>query len=146
MRTSLLYVLFTSAAIALIYGIIQYGNRLVAPAALPRAWHLEVEGAEEDCAIFPSGEAKLALSQSGETISVTVHLPAEAELHGKLSREGAFRLTGQVPRGRLPDCRRGSLVWEGTATAQVMAGIFTLSGAECKICPSPLRIQGSPER
>lgn len=145
MRASLLYPVFLAAAVGLSYGIIQYGKRLVAPAALPRAWQLTAEGAAGDCPIFPSGSTRLALSQSGETISVTLSPPVAAELHGKLGRDGNFRLAGQVPRGRLLDCRGGKLVWIGTATPQAIAGMLTLSGDACKTCPNPIRLQGNPE-
>ena len=145
MRASLLYPVFLAAAIGLSYGIIQYGKRLVAPAALPKAWQLTAEGEAGNCPIFPSGKARLALSQSGETISVTFPPPMAAELHGKLGRDGIFRLAGQVPRGRLLDCRSGKLVWTGTATPQAMAGLLTLGGDACKICPASVRLQGNPE-
>lgn len=146
MRTSLLYILFTSIAVAMIYGIIRYGNTISAPAALPKAWRLEIEGASEACGVFPAREARLALSQSGETISVRLGLPAEVELHGKLGRDGAFRLAGKVPRRRVAGCVRGEMLWEGTATAQALEGWFSIGGPDCAVCPEPLRILGSPER
>lgn len=145
MRTSLLYILFTSIAVAMIYGIIRYGNTISAPVALPKAWRLEIEGATEACGVFPAREGRLTLSQSGETISVRLKLPAEVELHGKLDRHGVFRLDGKVPRAQIAGCPRGAMLWEGTATAQALDGRFSIGGEGCGICPEPLRIVGSPE-
>src|SRR5262245_37861909 len=121
MRRTALYLLWITAAVGAIYGIIRYGSRLTAPAALPKAWHYTAVQPEA-CPRFAHGGGIMDLHQSGETISVVFRNVPDFELHGKVTSDGAFHLSGELARRQLSGCGRGKLHMEGNISPARMQG------------------------
>lgn len=145
MRRGLIYLLSIAIAVWIIHLVIRYGNGISAPVALPETWSYSVDPPSPNCPLFSSGHGNFQISQSGETLSIAFHEKDSFEMHGKLNREGFFRLAGKVPRGRFPNCSKGSLHWEGSAGRQGMKGELYVAGEDCQPCAARIMILGVPE-
>jgi hypothetical protein len=140
-KGNIFYLIWLLGTIGVIYAIVQYGNRLQAPAALPKLWTLQVN---PTCPLMSANETTMTLKQSGETLELFLLQAQPMSLHGKLKRDGSFRFSGETRNSAL-GCGRGKLLWEGKASHDAIEGAFVISGAHCKICPGPIRIVGRPQ-
>jgi len=145
MRKGLIYLLSIAMAIGVIHLVIRYGNGISAPVALPETWSYTVDPPSPNCPLLSSGHGNFRISQSGETLSIAFHENDSFEMHGKLNREGYFRLAGKIPRGHFPTCPKGSLRWEGSAGRQGMNGELYVVGEGCQPCAAKTMIFGVPE-
>lgn len=141
-KSNIIYLIWVLGTIGAIYGIVQYGNRLQAPAALPKLWLLQLQST---CPLFPENESALSLKQSGETLELLLLQVPPLSLHGKLKRDGSFRFSGE-PRGTSAlGCHKGKLSWDGKVGRDSIEGTLLVEGESCAICPRPIQITGKPQ-
>ncbi len=141
-KSSIIYLIWVVATIGVIYAIIHYGNRLQAPAALPKHWALQVA---QLCPLFPHNESTMLLKQSGETLEAAFLQAPHLGLHGKIKRDGNFHISGEARGLAALGCRNGKFFWEGRADRDFIDGVFKVEGANCPICPEPIQISGRPQ-
>ncbi|HKX13170.1 MAG TPA: hypothetical protein VJP40_08460 [bacterium] len=140
-KSSIIYFIWAVGTIGAIYAIIQYGNRLQAPAALPKHW--AIQGAPL-CPLFPRNESVMLLKQSGETLDIAFLPAPHLGLHGKIKRDGSFRFAGEARGLAALGCRKGKFFWEGKAGRDFIDGVFKVEGDNCAVCPEPIQISGRP--
>lgn len=140
-KSSIVYLIWVVATIGVIYAIIHYGNRLQAPAALPKHWTLQVASL---CPLLPHAEPAMLLKQSGETLDIAFLQAPHLGLHGKIKRDGSFYFAGDSRGLAALGCRKGKFSWEGRAGRDFIDGLFKVEGAHCPICPEPIQISGRP--
>lgn len=140
-KSSVIYLVWVLCTIGAIYAIIQYGNRLQAPAALPEHWALQISA---PCPLFAKTDPAMLLKQSGETLEVLISQNPQLSLHGKLKRDGSFRFAGDARGFSALGCRKGKLLWEGKAGPDSISGAFQVQGEHCPVCPQPIQVSGRP--
>ncbi|HKY62519.1 MAG TPA: hypothetical protein VJR29_03790 [bacterium] len=140
-KSNIIYLIWAVVTIGAIYAIIQYGNRLQAPAALPKQWALQVS---PHCPIFAKADPAMSIKQSGETLEVLILQVPQLNLHGKLKRDGSFSFAGETRGLSSLGCRRGKLLWVGKAGRDSIEGAFQVQGEHCQVCPQPIQVSGRP--
>ncbi|HEX5033925.1 MAG TPA: hypothetical protein VFW62_05545 [bacterium] len=141
-KSNVIYLIWVVVTIGAIYAIIQYGNRIQAPAALPKQWTLQVS---PPCPLFAKADSVMSLKQSGETLEVLIHQVPQLSLHGKLKRDGSFSFAGDARGLSGLGCRRGKFLWAGKASRDSIEGAFQIEGEHCQICPQSFQVSGRPQ-
>jgi hypothetical protein len=145
MRSASIYILATALAVTLIWGVIRFGNRLSAPPALPDSWLGSIAKISPQCELPVEEKFPLTLSQSGESLGLRWDQSPYWELHGKMDREGKFRLAGRFKWRRQPNCRRIRMVWEGRIIGGEMLGKMLFTSEYCSICPEGIELTARPQ-